>query len=145
MSDIPVPVDPLSAGLTLGGKILDFVGRWFPDKTKEEQNRFALELQQLANDHADNQSQLAINAAEAASPDRVNHWRGALGWVCDVAIAWNYILEPLLQYTHAVGVSHGWWSGLPAMPVLNDAPLMQLILLMLGSHAIPAIAGAIKK
>jgi len=61
------------------------------DKNQVEKDKITVELAGVMNEHGELMAQLAVDQAEAASPDRLNHWRGALGWVCDIAIAWNLI------------------------------------------------------
>lgn len=50
------------------------------------------------------QSQTAINQQEAANPDLfVSGWRPFIGWVCGVAFAYHFILQPLLAFLIAAG------------------------------------------
>ena len=137
-------ISPIAEAVTGAiSPILDFVGRFFPDKTQAEKDQAALAIQELVSTHAEAAAQIAVDQAEASSPDRINHWRGALGWTCDVAIGWHFIGLPVFQYFHAVLMAWGWTGELPDIPDVDQMPLMQLVLLMLGSHAVPAITGAI--
>ena len=61
------------------------IGKIWPDKTEQEK-------QELAATFALIQGQLAINQAEASNPSMfVSGWRPAIGWVCGLACAWNWI------------------------------------------------------
>ena len=43
-------------------------------------------------------AQAAINQAEAASPNLfIAGWRPAIGWVCVIALAYNFLAEPLMK------------------------------------------------
>ena len=53
-------------------------------------------------------------------------WRPAIGWVCALALGFQYLLRPLFGW--AAGV---WWPQLPALPGL-DANLWELMFGMLG-------------
>lgn len=57
----------------------------WPDKSAQEQ-------QQLAAAIAIVQGQMAINQTEASNPSLfVSGWRPAVGWVCGLACAWNWV------------------------------------------------------
>mgnify|MGYP006268518983 CR=1 FL=1 len=109
-------LDPLSAGLELA---TTFVKRFFPDKTAEQQAEMAGMLQQLT-------AQTDIDKAEAMSSDPLQHWRGGMGWVCTIAYAYNFVLEPLIVALASI-------SGHPVtLPGLDIGPLSTLTLGMLG-------------
>jgi hypothetical protein len=78
--------DPITAGLDL---VTTLVQRFFPDKTQQEQQQLAATLTVI-------QGQMQIDAAEAQSPDPLQHWRGGLGWVCTMGYAWDFVLRPLI-------------------------------------------------
>lgn len=68
-----------------------------------------------------------INRVEAASGSLfVAGWRPGIGWVCALALGFQYLLRPLLGWGAAL-----WWPQLPALPGLDDN-LWQLTLGMLG-------------
>ncbi len=76
------------------------------------------------------QGQLAINQKEAEHGSIfVAGWRPFIGWVCGTALAYNFIVQPLLLYAAWV---------IPEGAVLADAPqletgeLMTVLLGMLG-------------
>jgi hypothetical protein len=48
---------------------------------------------------AADQSQTAINAQEVTHPNVfVSGWRPFIGWVCGVAFAYHFVLQPLLAF-----------------------------------------------
>lgn len=122
-------LDPITAGIDLATNI---VSRIWPDKTQQEQQQLAAVLSMV-------QGQMAINQAEAASSDPLQHWRGGLGWVCTAGYAWNYVLEPLVN-TAAILMGH------PVMlPKIDMSELGTLTLGMLGLgglHVIERVKGA---
>ena len=74
--------------------ILDKV---FPDKTEADKAKARLlelqmngELQQIV-------GQIEINKTEAANSNLfVSGWRPSVGWVCSAALAYEYLVRPLL-------------------------------------------------
>lgn len=112
------------ADLTGLGSVADLantvVSRLWPDKTEQEK-------QQLAAALAIVQGQLDINKAEAASPSAfTSGWRPGIGWVCAMALFFQYIARPLLMWFGLV-TGHEW----PPLPGIDDN-LWQLLLGMLG-------------
>ena len=110
-------VDPLTAGIELATAA---IGKIWPDKS-------AAEAAQLAAAVAIVQGQLDTNKVEAASPSPfTSGWRPAIGWVCALALACQYIARPLLMWYGTVS-GYSW----PALPGIDDN-LWQLMLGMLG-------------
>jgi len=81
-------------------------------------------LAALAAEDADNR---AINKVEAAHGSLfVSGWRPFIGWVCGVALAFQYLVRPFWIWASAV-----WWPSCPVPPTL-DGMLWELVLGMLG-------------
>ena len=97
------------------------IGKLWPDKTEEEK-------QQLAAAVALVQGQLEVNKAEAANPNLfTSGWRPSIGWICGAALAYHYIVRPLLPWLLTVfGLS------VPAIPPLDMGDLITILLGMLG-------------
>jgi hypothetical protein len=91
----------------------NILGMIFPDKTEEEKAKLGAAMALL-------QNQTAIDQAEAASTDPLQHWRGGLGWVCTLSYFNNFILMP--------------WAGAFNLhvPSLDTATLATLTMGMLG-------------
>jgi hypothetical protein len=125
--------------LTGAGELADFatalVGKFFGDKTQQEKDQAALAIQSLANEFNLVKAQTDVDLAEAQSSDRLQHWRGALGWVCVLAFGWHYVGLPIFQYVAAVLVQMKEIAGIPMPPDLNDAALQTVLLGMLGLGA----------
>ena len=108
------------------------INHFFPDKTQEEKDKLTVEMQTMMNEQNLTLAQLQIDNSEAQSTDPMQHWRGALGWVCVLAFGWHYVGLQVFQYIMAVGVQQGWVHALPAPPDLNTAELSTVLMGMLG-------------
>ncbi len=72
--------------------------------------------------------QLAINVEEAKSPNIfVSGWRPAVGWVCVLAYAFNYLIMPLANWLVKFGDVNA-----PAIVALDTGELTTLLFGMLG-------------
>ena len=115
----------IAAAIPLIGKVLD---RVFPDPEKANEAKLrVLELTQqgeLAELDADVRlalGQMEINKEEAKSPHWfVAGWRPFVGWVCGLALFWNFMMYPTVV-----------WFGVTAPP-LDVAQLMIVLGGMLG-------------
>lgn len=101
-----MPLDPITAALDIGGKLLD---RLFPDPAQRAEAQLKLvELQQsgeLARMTAETdlaKAQISVNQTEAASDDKfTRRWRPFIGWVCGVAFAYHFVFQPFLAFVLA--------------------------------------------
>ena len=59
-------------------------------------------------------------------------WRPAIGWICGAALAWQFVLSPILTYLIGICVAFGWIPKLPPLPVLDTSALYTVLLGMLG-------------
>jgi len=110
-------LDPLTAGVELAQTVIT---RIWPDKS-------AAEAAQLAAAVALVQGQMDVNKAEASSPNAfTSGWRPAIGWVCGLALLFQYILRPILMW-YGIVTGHQW----PPLPGIDDN-LWQLMLGLLG-------------
>ena len=96
--------DPISAVLDIGGKLID---RLWPDPVQRDAARLELMKLQMSGELAQITGQLDINKEEAKSASVfVAGWRPAIGWICGVASAWNWIGLPIAKLLLAIyGVS----------------------------------------
>lgn len=118
-------LDPISAVLDIGGKVID---RLWPDPTQRDLAKLELFKLQQSGDLAQIAGQLEINKAEAANSNVfVSGWRPAIGWVCGAALAYTYLLYPLLMWAGAL-----WFPSIKPPPLGNDGMLYELLLGMLG-------------
>jgi hypothetical protein len=110
--------------LPVVGDVLD---RFFPNK--EEKERAEREIAAKLTEHLAkiDLAQLEVNKAEAASRNIfVAGWRPFVGWTCGMALAYTYVVQPILIF----GLAHyGYWVELPP---LDMSTMMPVLLGMLG-------------
>ena len=117
-------LDPVTAVLDIGGKLID---RMWPDPAQAATAKLELIKLQQSGDLAQMTGQLEINKVEAANANIfVSGWRPAIGWVCALALLYQYLIRPLAMAVFAA-IGH----PLPVMPGL-DENLWQLMMAMLG-------------
>ncbi|GEQ96715.1 hypothetical protein JCM17844_03520 [Iodidimonas gelatinilytica] len=76
-----------------------------------------------------NLAQIAVNAEEAKHASLfVAGWRPFIGWVCGAALAWQFILAPVLQW----GLTLAGLELTYSLPQVASDRLMELVLAMLG-------------
>ena len=95
-------------------KILD---KFIPDA--DQRAKLAHEIATMAEKHAHAiaLAQIEVNKIEAASPSLFkSYWRPAVAWVCVVAFAWHFLLQPLLVFGFAVA---GITVALPEFDMLS--------------------------
>ena len=117
-------LDPISAALDLGNTLIT---RIFPDPEKADQAKLELLKLQQSGELASMTAQTDINKVEASSSSLfVSGWRPAIGWVCALALAYQYLIRPL-----AGTVASIFEITIPVLPGLDDN-LWQLMMGMLG-------------
>lgn len=117
----------LAALLPLLGPIFDKLVGLIPDPAAAA--RAKAEAMQLMIDAATkaDAAQMEVNKAEAASGSLfVAGWRPAVGWVCAIALAFQYLVRPLAQ----TSLSAAGYQAI-IIPGLDDN-LWQLLLGLLG-------------
>lgn len=117
-------LDPISAALDLGTTLINKV---FPDPAQASQAKLELLKLQQSGELAVMTAQTDINKVEASSSSLfVSGWRPCVGWVCALALAYQYLLKPLLTW---LLMTLGY--NIAIMPGLDDN-LWQLLMGMLG-------------
>jgi hypothetical protein len=117
-------LDPISAALDLGNTLIT---RIFPDPAQADQAKLELLKLQQSGELASMTAQTDINKAEASNPSLfVSGWRPAIGWVCALALAYQYLLRPL-----SGTIASLFGMVIPPLPGLDDN-LWQLMMGMLG-------------
>ena len=102
-----------------------------PDPNERARAREAAETQMLNAMSAIVQGQLEINRKEAEhSSIFVAGWRPAIGWVCGTALAWNFVIQPLLLW--GAWLMPEYQSAIATAPKLDSGELMTVLLGMLG-------------
>lgn len=71
--------------------------------------------------------QLEVNKAEATTDLFRGGWRPAVGWVCVVGLAYQFVLQPVLPWLTAL-----FGAQVPPLPAIDNETLMVLLTGMLG-------------
>ena len=117
-------LDPISAALDLGNTLINKV---FPDPAQADAAKLELLKLQQSGELVTMTAQTDINKEEAKSASIfVSGWRPCVGWVCALALAYQYLLKPLLTW---LLMTLGY--NIAIMPGLDDN-LWQLLMGMLG-------------
>lgn len=116
------------------GGIISGVGQIIDDihTSDEERQKILLEGMQIEADLR--KGQMDINETEAKHKSIfVAGWRPFIGWVGGAALAYQFILYPLLIWIWSFAQGQGWISvDLSAPPILNTGALLTVITGMLG-------------
>ena len=97
---------------------------------KDQKAALAHEIATMSERHAQElaKGQLEINKAEAASGSVFKGgWRPFIGWVCGVAFAYHFVIQPFIVFgVTAAGVE------IPPLPEFDMSSLMTVMMGMLG-------------
>lgn len=105
----------------------DLIDRAFPNSAEREQKRLEYELKIQEALNSIDLAQIDVNKVEAASEDRfVSGWRPFIGWVCGIAFAYHFILQPLMAFTIMN------LGGTANLPVFDMDALFTVLMGMLG-------------
>lgn len=107
--------------------VTDIIGRFLPEN-KEERAKAERQIEQQLTTHLAkiDLAQLDINKQEAAHRSVfVAGWRPFIGWSCGLALAWTYVMTPILQFTLAQA---GHLVDLPAIDMSQMMPVLMGIL-----------------
>ena len=117
-------LDPISAVLDLGNTLIT---RIFPDPAQQADAKLKLLELQQSGQLASMTAQTDINKVEAGNNSLfVSGWRPAIGWVCALALFYQYLGKPLVS-----GILPAFGFTVPLLPGLDDN-LWQLMMGMLG-------------
>ena len=109
------------------GPVTGLLDKFVEDK--DQKAKLAHEIATMAEKHAHESAmaQVEVNKAEAQHRSIfVAGWRPFIGWTCGVALAYNYVLQPILIFILA---QTGHLMNLPALD-LNE--IMPVLMGMLG-------------
>lgn len=96
------------------------------EESKLKAAEFELKAQQLLADQM--KAQTDINAVEAYHDNIfVAGWRPMIGWVCGIAFAYHFILQPLLVFTYTITAGQ-----VPPLPAFDMSTLTTVLMGMLG-------------
>lgn len=124
-------LDPVTAALDLGGKLIDKV---FPDAQAKANAQLELlklaqagELAELGANTELAKAQVDLNQAEATNPSLfVSGWRPFIGWICGVGLAYQFLIHPLAVFALRLAGQNA------QLPPLDGGTLTTLLFGMLG-------------
>ena len=124
---------------SLIGPVAGLLDKFIEDK--DQKNALAHQIATMSERHAQElaKGQLEVNKAEAASASLfVAGWRPAVGWVCVLGMASNFVLIPMVNFILALAESS------ITVPLIDTSTMMPVLLGMLGLGAMRS-AEKIKK
>jgi len=119
------------------GPVSGLLDKFIEDKDKK--NAIAFELSTMAERHAQElaKAQIAVNQKEAAHKSLfVAGWRPAVGWVCVLGMASNFMVIPLANFALALAEST------IVVPILDLTQMMPVLMGMLGLGAMRTVEKA---
>lgn len=115
--------DAIGGVAGLVGKIVD---KLFPDPAEAAKAKAVIAQMDLQADL----EQIKVNAVEAASDGIFKGgWRPFVGWVCGVAFAYKFIIQPFMLFFVTL---FGWHVPLQSLPILDWTELSAVLFGMLG-------------
>ena len=110
------------------GPVVDGFLKFIPDKNKRAEAKEQMESQMLTAMTGLVEGQLKINAKEAEHGSIfVAGWRPGIGWICGIALGWNFIIQPIFSWVAFVA-----GTDLAGIPTLETGELTTILLGMLG-------------
>ena len=109
------------------GPVTGLLDKFIEDK--DQKARLAHEIATLAERQAHEiaTAQIAVNKEEAASKSMfVSGWRPAVGWVCTIGLATNYLFVPICNFILTIN------KHPITIPPLDLSEMMPVLLGMLG-------------
>ena len=116
------------------GSIIESVGKGAGDLVTTEKERRELDLREKEIDQKTDLAQIEVNKVEAASSSVfVAGWRPAIGWIGAAAMAYQFLLYPLMLWGWTYFQGTGWIpKELQPPPVLEADQLWVVLSGMLG-------------
>ena len=116
------------------GPVAGLLDKFIEDK--DTKNALAHEISTMAERHAQElaKGQLEVNKVEAASQSMfVAGWRPAVGWVCVLGMASNFIIIPMANFGLALAESD------VTIPLIDTSTMMPVLMGMLGLGAMRSV------
>jgi len=110
------------------GPVTGLLDKFIEDKDQKAKlaHEIATMAEKQAHDNA--MAQIEVNKIEAASPDFFkSSWRPFIGWVCGVAFAYHFVLQPIIIFVVAL-----FGADIPTLPEFDMASLMTVLGGLLG-------------
>lgn len=116
------------------GSVIESVGKVAGDLITTDKERMQLELEGRKLDQAGDMAQIEVNKVEAAHASVfVAGWRPAIGWIGAAALAYQFLLYPLMLWVWTWLQGMGWIPAtLQPPPVLKADELWVILSGILG-------------
>ena len=113
MWDVPAMVTSLS----------QLINKFVPDRAAQIQIQAELQRQLVQMEAESAKAQTDINQTEASSGNLfASSWRPAVGWVCALAFAWQFVGQPFFSYFYTLA------TGQSAPVVALDSEALNTVL-----------------
>jgi hypothetical protein len=123
----------LGAFLSLINPIGTILDKILPDKAQNDAAKAQLVQLQMQGELNAVAAQVQVNIAEAQSKSTfVAGWRPFVGWVCGIAFAYAFVLQPFLQF---ILVAFHVNFDVAKLPVISMSEISPVLLGMLGLAA----------
>lgn len=111
------------------GTVIESVGKVAGDLITTDKERMQLELEGRKLDQSIDLAQISVNNTEAQHASVfVAGWRPAIGWVGAAAMAYQFLLYPLLTWLWALAQANGHLPAGMQPPPMLDADALWVIL-----------------
>lgn len=111
------------------GSVIESVGKVADSLVTTEKERMQLELEGRKLDQAIDLAQIGVNNTEAQHASVfVAGWRPAIGWIGAAAMAYQFLLYPMLTWVWALAQANGYLPGGMQPPPVLDADALWVIL-----------------
>lgn len=111
------------------GTVIESVGKVASDLITTDKERIQLELEGRKIDQATDLAQMEVNKVEAASSSVfVAGWRPAIGWVGAAAMAYQFLLYPMLVWAWTWAQAEGYVPAEVKPPPMLDTEALWVIL-----------------
>ena len=110
------------------GPVTGILDKFIEDK--DQKAKLAHEIATMAEKHAHeaNMAQVQVNQVEAQHRSSfVAGWRPFIGWVCGIALAYHFVLSPIIVFGIALS-----GAVVPEIPEFDMGSLMTVLMGMLG-------------
>jgi len=123
--------------------VTGIINKFVPDRDQQAKIQAELSVKLMDMEATMSKAQTEINAVEAGSSNLfASSWRPAVGWVCALAFAWQFVGQPLFSFFYALIAKQ------PAPVVALDHDALNTVLFGLlgltGARSLEKIRGVTK-
>ena len=113
----------LPAILPTVGKLVD---KLFPDEEAAKREKLKIEQELLKQLQSVDLAQIEVNKVEAAGNMLQRSWRPTIGWVCALAFAYHFLVQPMIIFIASIS-----GQQIP-LPAFDMSALMSVTMGLLG-------------